>query len=125
MKSLVSLLALTAACLVSTTAEAQVVTYYRPALVPRTVYYAPAPVVSTPVVAAPAPVVVQRPVVVAQPAPVRTVTYYAPTVVEPVATPVVYEPTVRVRQRYRPILGGTVTRVDHGYTRSVYPIVRY
>ncbi|QDT00654.1 hypothetical protein [Adhaeretor mobilis] len=104
MKTILSVLALAAACCVTTTAQAQVVTYYRPTIspvmAPRAVYYAPAP------------------------APVRTVSYYAP-VVEPVVAPVVYEPAVRVRQRYRPILGGTVTRVRHGYVPSVYPIVRY
>jgi len=119
MKTFLSMLTLAAAGCFASNADAQVVTYYRPVLAPRTVYYAPAP----------APVVVQRPVVVhrpvvVEPAPVQAVTYYSP-VVEPVVAPVVYEPAVRVRQRYRPILGGTVTRVHHGYVPSVYPIVRY
>ena len=87
-------------------AEAQVVyrTYYAPA----TVYYAPQPVpyyVASPVVATPAPVVA---------APVPTVTYYrAPTVVQ--------QPVAQVRTRYRPILGGTVSRVRYGYAPVVYP----
>ena len=69
-------------------------------LLPRVVYYGP-PVVAAPapVVVAPAPTVVYRPVIAA-PAPV-----YAPAVV-PAATPV-------VTTRYRPILGGTVTRARY------------
>lgn len=69
-------------------ASAQVayVTYYQPmtvysppvTVVPQTVYYAPAPVVS-------------------------------------------YEPVARVRTRYRPFLGRTVTRVNYGYAPVYYP----
>ena len=38
--------------------------------------------------------------------------YYAP-------APVVYQPVVRVRTRYRPILGGRVTRIRYGYAPAV------
>lgn len=44
-------------------------------------------------------------------APVPVTTYYAPPV-----TTVAYQPVARVRTRYRPILGGSVTRVRYGYT---------
>jgi len=84
----------------SSAAKAQIahVTYYQPA----TVYYAPAPVTYT----------VASPVVVEAPQPV--VTYYrAPTVV--------YRPVAQVRTRYRPILGGTVSRVRYGYAPVVFP----
>ena len=69
--------------------QAQYVTYY------------------SPVVAAPARVVVYRPVVpvVAAPAPVAYT----------VARPVAY-----ARTRWRPILGGTVTRVRYGYSPVTY-----
>lgn len=71
-------------------AEAQVpyVTYYRPA----TVFYAPAPV--------------------------RRVAYAPTCCASPPAVvyqPAVYQPAARVVRRYRPILGGTVTRVRYGY----------
>ena len=59
---------------------------------PVTTYYAPTAYVA-PVYTAPAPVVVYRPAVVTVP-------------VAPVAVS---------RTRYRPILGGTVTRVRYGY----------
>ena len=78
-------------------AEAQVgyVTYYQPVTA-----YRPAPL---PVYA---------------PAPVVYSSYYAgPSVV---AAPVpVYQPVARVRTRYRPILGGTVTRVRPAYYAPV------
>ena len=67
-------------------------------------------------------------------AQVAYVTYYQPmTVYSPpvVATPhrvcyapaptVAYKPVARVRTRYRPILGGTVTRVRYGYAPVYYP----
>jgi hypothetical protein len=78
-------------------AEAQVVTYYYH---PATAFYGPPPVA-----AYPAPAYV---------APAPVVAYYAP-------PPVVYQPTARVRTRYRPILGGTVSRVRYGYTPVYYP----
>lgn len=50
--------------------------------------------------------------------PVAHAVYYAP-------APVVYQPVVRVRTRYRPILGGRVTRVRYGYAPAYYapPVV--
>jgi hypothetical protein len=83
-------------------ARAQVayVTYYQPMTV-----YSP-------------PVVVTPQVVHYAPAP-HTV-YYAP------PTTVSYEPVARVRTRYRPILGGSVTRVRYRYAPVHYaPAVVY
>ena len=57
------------------------------------------------------PVTVYSPPVVFTP---RTV-FYAAT-----PAPVVYQPSARVRTRYRPILGGSVTRVRYGYTPTYY-----
>lgn len=39
--------------------------------------------------------------------------YYAPPTVA-------YQPVARVRTRYRPLLGGTVTRVRYGYAPAYY-----
>lgn len=119
--------ALTAACGLATcgssAARAQYVTYYAPSpytVAPRVVtYYAPATYAPAPVVAAapaPAPYVVGSPVVVepavvAAPAPV--VTYYR-------APAVAYQPVAHVHTRYRPILGGTVSRVRYSYMPVVY-----
>jgi hypothetical protein len=73
------------------------------------------------------PIVVESPpsLVVASPAP--TVAYYQPAaaVPAPVVTyyraPVVsYAPSAQVVTRYRPILGGTVTRVRPALTPVVY-----
>ena len=74
-------------------AEAQMVyfSYYQPAVVYSPVVAAPAPVCRTSYYAAPAPVAV---------APV---------------------PVTQIRTRYRPILGGTVTRVRTGYAPAYYP----
>ena len=47
--------------------------------------------------------------VVAPAQPVVYTSYYAPTTVR------TYQPVARVRTRYRPILGGSVTRVRYGY----------
>jgi hypothetical protein len=104
-----------AAGFLSSDAQAQYVTYYRPV----TAYYAPAPVVQyAPPVMAAAPVtytvaspVVVEPPVVAAPAPV--VTYYRPPVVA-------YQAVPQVVTRYRPILGGTVSRVRYSYMPVVY-----
>lgn len=58
-----------------------------------------------------------------QPAVVSTgcahTAYYAP------APAVAYQPVARVRTRYRPILGGSVTRVRYGYAPVYYapPVV--
>jgi hypothetical protein len=103
-------------------AEAQYVTYYQPTVSyyqPSVSYYAPAPVVAPTAytVARPltytvaSPVVAPAPVVV--PAPVPVVTYYRAPAVSYVATP-------QVVTRYRPILGGTVSRVRYGYAPVVY-----
>ncbi|MBX3425947.1 MAG: hypothetical protein KF688_09740 [Pirellulales bacterium] len=97
-KLIASAAACVATTLVASSAEAQVpyVVGYRPV----TAFYAPAPyVVASPVI---------------QPAPV--VAYYAP------APTVVYQPAARVVTRYRPLLGGSVTRVrPAGYVPVVYP----
>ena len=66
------------------------------------------------------PAVVYSPVIAA-PAPVCRTSYYvapAPVAVGPV-------PVTRVHTRYRPILGGTVTRVRTGYAPAYYaaPVV--
>lgn len=79
------------------TGQAQIVTVYRPLAV----YY-------------PAPVVVARPIVAA-PLPAPTVVAYPP----PPA--VVYQPMAQVRTRYRPFLGGTVSRVRYGYVPVIVP----
>jgi hypothetical protein len=103
-------------------AQAQYVTYYQPTVSyyqPSVSYYAPAPVVAPTAytVARPltytvaSPVVAPAPVVV--PAPVPVVTYYRAPAVSYVATP-------QVVTRYRPLLGGTVSRVRYGYTPVVY-----
>ncbi len=81
------------------------------AQVPYVTYYQPVVVYRRPVVVYRHPVVVARPPVVVAPRAV----YYAPAPV-----PVVYQPTVRVRTRYRPILGGTVSRVRYGYAPAYY-----
>ncbi|MCA9229447.1 MAG: hypothetical protein KDA57_02250 [Planctomycetales bacterium] len=67
------------------------------AQVPYVTYYQPVTVYSPPVVYTPHAV------------------YYAPA-----PAPVVYQPTAQVRTRYRPILGGTVTRVRYGYAPTYY-----
>ena len=57
-----------------------------------------------------------QPVTVYQPVlPPPTVVYYAP------PAPVAYQPVARVRTRYRPLLGGTVTRVRYGYAPVYAP----
>jgi hypothetical protein len=45
--------------------------------------------------------------------PAAYATYYAP-------APVVYQPVARATTRYRPLLGGSVTRVRYGYAPVVY-----
>jgi len=96
MKKSAMLLVALAFCL-SANAEVQAqvpyVTYYQPALV----YRQPVVVYQTPVVVAPRAV------------------YYAPA-----PAPVVYQPAARVSTRYRPFLGGTVTRVRYGYAPAYY-----
>ncbi len=62
-----------------------------------------------------------QPVTVYRPAPVYYSSYYAaPAPVVYAAPAPVYQPVTRVRTRYRPILGGTVTRVRHGYAPAYY-----
>jgi hypothetical protein len=77
----------------ASSAEAQVYQVYYPGT-PVTSYYAPAPVAATSYYA---------------PAPVAATTYYAPA---PVAAPVAtyYAPTAVATTRYRPLIGGNVTR---------------
>lgn len=88
--------ALVACCFASDEADAQYVyvTGYAPTYV------------------APAPTVVYR--------PVQPVVAYSPVVAAPV--PVVYHRPVApiVTTRFRPILGGTVTRVRYGYAPMAY-----
>ncbi|MEM8943566.1 MAG: hypothetical protein AAGD11_00165 [Planctomycetota bacterium] len=63
-----------------------------------------------------------QPVPVVQPAPVVYSSYYAPTVVaRPVVAAPVVQPVTRVRTRFRPILGGTVTRYRSFYAPA--PVV--
>ncbi len=71
-------------------------------------YYHPAPVYSQPVV------------YTSNYVPYTTnyvphTTYYAP------APAVSYQPVARVRTRYRPLLGGSVTRVRYGYAPVYHP----
>jgi|GEM_PF-1886036 len=73
-----------------------------------TTYYAPA-----------VPTVVAQPVTVYRPAPVVYTSYYAAPPVAVAPAPVYYAPATRVRTRFRPILGGTVTRIRPAY-RSYY-----
>lgn len=54
------------------------------------------------------------PVCYAPPAPVAYTSYYAP------APVVAYRPIPVVRTRYRPFLGGTVTRIRTGYAPVVF-----
>lgn len=96
MKQLAMLMVAVAFCLgadAEVHAQVPYVTYYQPVTV-----YRP-PVYSPPVVYAP-----------------RTV-YYAPA---PAPPAVAYQPTSRVVTRYRPFLGGTVSRVRYGYTPTYY-----
>lgn len=123
MKPLALSIVAASACLaIASSASAQLpyVTYYQP----RVVYYAPvayavaAPVVGEAVVTpqptlVPGPVAAPAPMVVQAPVPMATVAYYP-------APRVVYQPTAQVITRYRPILGGTVSRVRYGYTPVVY-----
>jgi hypothetical protein len=82
-------------------------TYYQPMTVysPPVVYAAPQAVA-----AYPAPQAVYY-----APAPPVTYASYAP------APTVAYQPVARVRTRYRPLLGGTVSRVRYGYAPVYYP----
>lgn len=90
---------LLAACIVTSAlvgkADAQVahVTYFAPA-VPVTAYYAPA-------------------------GPIPVTTYYAPAAVVAPAPVVTYRPVPVATTRYRPILGGTVTRIRTSYAPVV------
>lgn len=88
------------ACVAEAQAYGPYVTYYPAA----TTYYAPAP--------APVAYVAASPVVIEAPPPVVTA-YYAPPAV-------VYQPAARVVTRYRPILGGSVSRVRYGYVPVAY-----
>jgi hypothetical protein len=83
----------------------------------QTAYYAPAPVTAyyapTTAYYAPAPTTVYY-----APAPVATTAYYAP-------APVVAAPGPIVQTRYRPILGGTVSRVYYPPYSPAYPTIAY
>jgi hypothetical protein len=114
-RTLLSLLAIAALCFAAQRVQAQVpvITYYQPT----TVF---SPVVGSVPVVTPAPVITPAPVVtqvfspvVVQPAPVAVTTYYR----APVVT---MQPTPQVVTRYRPILGGSVSRVRYGWTPVVY-----
>ena len=81
-------------------------------------YYQPMTVYSPPVVyAAPQAVAAYSAPQAVYYAPAPPVTYasYAP------APTVAYQPVARVRTRYRPLLGGTVSRVRYGYAPVYYP----
>ena len=80
------------------------------AQVPYVTYYQPITVYTPPVYSP--PVVVTPRVVHYAPAP-HTV-YYAP------APTVSYQPVARVRTRYRPFLGGSITRVRYRYAPMYY-----
>lgn len=86
--------------------------------VPHVVYHAPAPMAApAPVVIAPQPTVVFRPMVQAVPqyvAPAPMVVA-RPVVAAPVAPATVVAPTPVTVTRHRPILGGTVTRTYYRY----------
>ena len=69
-------------------------------------YYQPMTVYSPPVVVTPQ---------VVHYAPTPHTVYYVP------APTVSYQPVARVRTRYRPFLGGTVTRVRYRYAPVYYP----
>ncbi|HCK40860.1 MAG TPA: hypothetical protein DHW22_04425 [Planctomycetaceae bacterium] len=91
-------------------ANAQIayVTYYQPAVT----FYQPATVYRQ-------PATVYRPVVPAC-ATTHTVRYVpAPVVSAPVVPAVAYQPVAQVRTRYRPFLGGTVSRVRYGHAPVV------
>ncbi len=112
-------------------ASAQFVTVFRP-VTPVVTYFAPQPVVaatSWPVVQTVASPVVQTvasPIVqtVASPVVVQPAFVSAPAV--PVVTyfrapTVAYQPVAQVQTRFRPILGGTVSRVRYSYMPVVIP----
>lgn len=61
-----------------------------------------------------------QPAPVFAPAPVYYSSYYAPAPAVVAAPAPVYQPVTRVRTRYRPFLGGTVTRVRTGYAPAYY-----
>ena len=84
--------------------------YYQPAPAYYTSYYAPAPVTTY---YAPAPTTACY-------APAPTTVYYAAA-----PAPVVVAPGPVVTTRYRPILGGTVTRVHYPWYGSAYPAIAY
>lgn len=112
---------LSAAVLAVAPAAAQAWTPYVAFYHPVNAYYAPAPVIYT----AAAPVIVEQPVATTAyypaPAPQPTVAYYPQPAVAYYPPPVpVYQPTARVVTRYRPFLGGTVSRVRYGYAPVTY-----
>ena len=93
------MIAVAAVCCSAAVAEAQwVTTYYR---APTTVYYAPAPAVARTAYYAPAPQAVYY-------APAAQVVRYAPV---PAPAPVAVAPVYTTY--YRPLLGGSITRVRY------------
>jgi hypothetical protein len=91
--------------------------------VPVVTYYQPTTVLSP--VVTPAPVIVPAPVVTRVYSPV--VVESAPVVTTPVPVTTFYrapvvtlQPTPQVVTRYRPILGGSVSRVRYGWTPVVW-----
>jgi hypothetical protein len=109
-----SLMLAAAVLLMATHAEAQQIVYYSG--------YAPAPVIAAPVYAAPAPFfarrVVYRPVVPVAAPVVTSHVVASPVVAAPVVTTTALQPVVTTR--YRPILGGTVSRVRYRYAPVTY-----
>ncbi|MEM6799508.1 MAG: hypothetical protein AAF589_08335 [Planctomycetota bacterium] len=119
MPRLAACLAIAAALLAgAASADAQYVTYYSPVVAPAPVVVAPPvytvarPVYAPPVYAVARPVVttVASPVVTTVASPVVT------TVARPVYATKAYAPTPVVRTRFRPLLGGAVSRVRYRYT---------
>lgn len=113
-RTLLSILAIGALCFAAQQVQAQVpvITYYQPTTVFSPVVtpapvFTPAPVVTRVY----SPVVVQSAPVVTAPAPVMT--YYRAPIVTMQSTP-------QVVTRYRPILGGSTSRVRYGWTPVVY-----
>ena len=61
-----------------------------------------------------------QPVTYYRPAPVVYTSYYAPAPAVVAAPAAVYQPVTQARTRFRPILGGTVTRYRTNYVPTYY-----
>ena len=133
MKRLSSALLVAAAFIVlsSSEARAQYVTYFPPTAARTVAFFAPAPTpwavptvvtVASPVIPAPSLATSVLPAPTLAP-PVATVVAPAPVPVTTVAfmpaPTVAFQPVARTVTRFRPILGGTVTRVQYGWAPVV------